>query len=105
MTMRTSSKTLIFKHAFSLEGVDQPLPAGHYRVDTDEEVLDGLSFLAYRRVSTMIFLPAESSRAASIEVVIIDPVDLQAAQERDFEYARTVDASRPLGLQDQGIPS
>ena len=105
MTTRTSSKTVIFEYEFSLEGIDQPLPPGHYRVDTDEDVLDGLSFLAYRRVSTMIFLPAEFSRAASIEVVIIDPLDLQRAQDRDFERARASDASQPLDHQHQGIPS
>ena len=50
---------------------------------TDEELIDGLSFSAYRRVSTMIFVPAQSNQASSIEMVTVDPSDLQAAQERD----------------------
>ena len=48
---------------------------------TDEELIEGLSFPAYRRVSTAIFVPAPSGSA--VEMVTIDPLDLQAAQERD----------------------
>jgi hypothetical protein len=68
---------------FLLKGVDRILPAGDYRVVTDEELIEGLSFPAYRRVATMIFLPAQSHRASSIEMVTIDPLDLQAVQDRD----------------------
>ncbi len=83
MTTRTRSNIVVFKHAFLLPGVDRVLPAGGYRVVTDEELIDGLSFSAYRRVSTMIFVPGQSHSASSVEMVTIDPVDLQGAQDRD----------------------
>lgn len=51
---------------------------------TDEELIEELSFPVYRRVSTMIFVPTES--ASSVEMVAIDPQDLQAAQERDLNH-------------------
>ena len=57
------------------------LPPADYRVVTDEEVIEGLSFVAYHRVATSIFVPAPSGSA--VEMVPIDPLDLQAAQERD----------------------
>ena len=57
-----------------------------YRVVTDEELIEGLSFPVYRRVATMIFLPAESGSASTVEMVTIDPQDLQAAEERDLSY-------------------
>jgi hypothetical protein len=82
MTVRSLSKTVVFGKPFQLKGVDRMLPAGDYRVVTDEELIDGLSFPVYRRVATMIFLPAQS-RASSIEMVTIDPLDLQTAQDRD----------------------
>ena len=86
MTTRTSSKIVIFDKPFSLKGVvDQTVPAGNYRVDTDEELLEGVSFVAYRRVSTVMFLPVKSRRGSSVEMVTIDPLDLQAAHERDVE--------------------
>jgi hypothetical protein len=82
MIARTFSKTVVFKRPFLLKGVDRMLPAGDYRVVTDEELIDGLSFAAYRRVATMIFVPAQSHRD-SIEMVTIDPQDLQAVLDRD----------------------
>jgi hypothetical protein len=51
---------------------------------TDEELIEELSFPAYRRVSTMIFVPTES--ASSVEMVPVDPLDLQVAQERDLNH-------------------
>ena len=80
MIARTLSKTVVFSRPFLLKGIDRLLPAGDYRVVTDEEIIDGLSFPVYRRVATMIFVPAQSYRASSIEMVTIDPQDLQAAR-------------------------
>jgi hypothetical protein len=85
MSIRTNAKTVIFSRPFSLKGVDRVLPAGDYRVLTDEELVEGLSFPVYRRVSTMIFLPAEFHRPGSVELVTIDPLDLLAAENRDAE--------------------
>jgi hypothetical protein len=72
-----------FTRPFLLKGVDRTLAAGNYRVVTDEELIEGLSFPVYRRVATMIFVPAPSYNASSVEMVAIDPEDLQAAQDRD----------------------
>jgi hypothetical protein len=44
-----------------------------------------LSFPVYRRVATVIFVPAESHHASSVGMVSIDPRDLQEAQDRDAE--------------------
>jgi hypothetical protein len=82
MIARSLSKTVVFNRPFLLKGVDRTLPAGSYRVVTDEELIDGISFPAYRRVATMIFVPAAIG-ASSVEMVTIDPLDLQAALDRD----------------------
>ena len=86
MTVRTSSKTLTFAHPFLLKGVDRILAAGDYRVVTDEELIEELSFPVYRRVASMIFVPAKSGSASTVEMVTIDPQDLQAAQELDLNH-------------------
>ena len=57
MSLRTTSRTITFARPFSLDGLDETQPAGSYTVQTDEEPIEGLSFLAYRRVATVIFLP------------------------------------------------
>jgi hypothetical protein len=94
MTVRTSSKTVTFAHPFLLKGVDRILGAGDYRVVTDEELIEELSFPVYRRVATMIFVPADSQNPSSVEMVTIDPHDLQAAQDRDA-------ATKPASAQTQ----
>ena len=66
MSTRTTGKTVTFAHPFLLRGVDRTLPAGEYRVVTDEELIEGLSFPAYRRVSTMILVPAQSHQAVEM---------------------------------------
>jgi hypothetical protein len=40
-----------------LKGVDRILAAGDYRIVTDEELIEELSFPVYRRVAAMIFVP------------------------------------------------
>jgi hypothetical protein len=83
MTTRTSSKTVTFALPFIVKGIDRVLAAGDYRVVTDEELIEGLSFPAYRRVSTLLFVPAGAGQAANVEMFTIDPAELQAAQDRD----------------------
>ncbi|MGA9817896.1 MAG: hypothetical protein WBQ54_13275 [Pseudolabrys sp.] len=83
MLTRTKRVTLTFQHPFSLKGVDRRLVAGEYEVTTDEELIEGLSFPVYRRVATLIFLPADAGQQASMEMINIDPADLAAAQQLD----------------------
>ena len=86
MTTRSHSKSVVFSHSFELKGVDRILPPGEYRIVTDEELIEELSFPVYRRVATMIFVPAASHNASTVEMVAIDPQELHAAQERDLNY-------------------
>jgi hypothetical protein len=82
MFTRSHSKSVVFRHPFELKGVDRILPPGTYRVVTDEELIEELSFPAYRRISTVIFVPGESY-LPSEEMVAIDPRDLETALDRD----------------------
>ena len=81
MTIRTIRRTIAFRRLFYLKGVDRMLPPGDYNVITDEELIDGLSFSAYHRISTLMLVPAQSGSA--VEMVTIEPLDLEAALERD----------------------
>ncbi|MGA7183406.1 MAG: hypothetical protein WBY67_08890 [Pseudolabrys sp.] len=90
MLTRTKRVTLTFQHPFSLKGVDRRLVAGEYEVTTDEELIEGLSFPVYRRVATLIFLPADAGQQASMEMINIDPADLAAAQQLDQAALATV---------------
>jgi hypothetical protein len=81
MDERVTSRAVTFARPFFLKGVDEELPAGSYTIETIEEPLAGLSFLAYRRVSTTIVLSANGGR--SRQFVTIDAQDLAAAEARD----------------------
>jgi hypothetical protein len=88
MTTRTTETLLNFERPFALTGSDRNYPAGAYRVVTDEKLIDGLSFLAYRRVSTMMFVPGRVPGGSSMEMIVVDPADLEAAQLRDSASSR-----------------
>ena len=60
--MRSTIERVTFRHAFTLRGVDERQPPGTYEVETDEEPIVGLSFLAYRRVATAIRIPMAGQR-------------------------------------------
>jgi hypothetical protein len=83
MTTRTHEATATFSRAFTLSEVDRPLPAGTYRVVVDEEDIPGLSFLAFRRTATMLYLPALSAPGGRSEMFLVNPDELAAALEAD----------------------
>jgi hypothetical protein len=64
------------------------LPAGDYEVITDEEMIEGLSFAAFRRVATMIMVPATAPRSSAMEMISISSVDLSDAQRIDASAPR-----------------
>jgi len=87
MTQRSTDKMVTFRRPFCLKGVDRMLPPAEYRVVTDEELIEGVSFPVYRRVATIIFVPGPFGRGT--EMVTIEPSDLQAAQDEDARAAAT----------------
>ena len=83
MTMRSRRETVTFRHPFRIKGIDRLLPPGAYEVITDEETIEGLSFAAFRRVATMIMVPAAPPRSSTMEMISIGSVDLSDAQRID----------------------
>jgi hypothetical protein len=83
MTTRSKETTVTFSKAFALSEVDRPLRPGTYRVVVDEEDIPGLSFLAFRRIATMLYVPALSEPGGPIEMFLVNPDELAAALEAD----------------------
>jgi len=86
--MRSTTLILRFGHPFRLAPLEHEQPAGSYRLVTEEERLEGLSFDAYKRVATLLYLPAlptlgtpTSGRAR--EVIDVDPAELAMAVVAD----------------------
>jgi len=83
MTSRTTQTVVHFSAPFRLPDFDTLQPAGDYRVDHDEEAIEGASWLAWRRVAAFIHLPAIGMRGPTQQMVPINPADLDAALEKD----------------------
>jgi hypothetical protein len=79
---RTRREDIVFKRPFTLKGWAEPQPAGAYAVDTEEELIEGLSFPAYRGISTTITRRAARA-GALIEAIPVDPGELAKAQAAD----------------------
>lgn len=75
-TTRTTVKTVTFTHPFTLRGMDEERPAGTYVVETDEDLIEPLSFAAFRRTATWIRLPPRPGGDGSMQVICIDPDEL-----------------------------
>jgi hypothetical protein len=85
MTLRTTRTFVTFVRPFWLDEAPELQPAGTYVVQTDEEQIEGLSFLAYRRLATTISLPLNGAPKGSVQIISVDPADLEAALRRDGE--------------------
>jgi hypothetical protein len=80
-TTRTDKRTVTFTKSFQIQGIEGLQPPGSYRVDTDEESIDNLSFRAWRRTATMIHI----HRNGLTQVFRVDPTDLEASLLRDSD--------------------
>ena len=83
MPVLTTETLITFRHAFALATLDRWQPAGTYRLVTEDEEIDGLSFLAFRRTATLLHLPAVPNASGGSEIVPVDPMELAAALEAD----------------------
>jgi hypothetical protein len=74
---------VVFTRPFRLSAFDALQPAGSYVVETDEELIQDLSFPAYRRTGAWLRFPAPPGSGALDRVVNIDPAELDAALAGD----------------------
>lgn len=104
MTVRTTKKTVTFVNSFKLGDFEEVLPPGTYDVETDEERLEGLSFHVYRRILTLIHLPAKSGNPGLSRTLTIDPNELDAALKRNAASGAASPEPAPLQEPSKGTP-
>jgi hypothetical protein len=78
MMTRTQQGTIHFNAPALLDGLDYPLGPGDYELNEDEELIEGISWLAYRRVATFITIPPTSANGNVRRML---PVDAEAIEE------------------------
>lgn len=87
MATRTTQTIVRFSVPFMLPGFDAAQPAGEYRVDQDEELLELTSRLAWRRVGAFVHLPAIGIVGQAHLMAPIDFEDLDAALAKDHQQS------------------
>jgi len=83
MNMRSTRSTVTFSNPFTLPGYTGELPAGDYEILVEEELLQGLSFEAYRRTATYLTVHGRGRHAGRSELRTISDSDLKRALSRD----------------------
>lgn len=87
MNVRTREAAITFDHPFHLSEAEGVLPAGTYRVAIDEEQILGLSFIAYRRVATMLHTPALAAPQGRSAILSVNAAELDAALLNDQQQS------------------
>jgi hypothetical protein len=83
MTSRTIRSVAHFSRSFWLPGFDEAQPSGDYQVEHEEEAIDSMTTVAWRRTACFIHLPGIGMRATRHEIAAIDAADLESALEKD----------------------
>jgi hypothetical protein len=83
MHTRTTTRTVRFNFPFSLSNVDELQAPGDYKVETDEEQIDSMASIGYRRTATFIHLHPQPGRPGISQMVPIDAEELERALKDD----------------------
>jgi hypothetical protein len=83
MAQRTVHSTITFSRPFLLSGFDEPLQAGTYKIETLEELVEGVSFPVWRRIETLLLLNQQPGQPKLTQVAVINPIELEEARSRD----------------------
>lgn len=80
---QSTQTSVTFRRPFTLGDDATVYPAGTYTLETTQEVIECLSMLALRRVSTMLEVVTYRDGFAARQLIDVAPNDLAAAQHRD----------------------
>lgn len=89
MNMRSTRSTATFSNPFTLPGYTDELPAGDYEIVVEEELLQGLSFEAYRRTATYLTVRGRGIHSGRVGLREITENDLREALSRDAAATET----------------
>jgi len=87
MISRTTTSIMTFVHPFKLAGYSDELPAGDYEIIVDEELIQSLSFAAYRRIATHIMILGHKGSGRT---------EMRPIDSKDLELAASIDKARSL---------
>lgn len=86
MTERISRYSVVLHYPFDPGGDNGMQPAGIYDVETVEEQLDSISFIAFRRLSTSMSKQPACGQHVRPGSMMVDPADLERALADDRRH-------------------
>lgn len=83
MNTRSSRSKVTFRNGFAHPGYPDRLPAGTYEILVEEELLQGLSFEAWRCTATYLIVHETANRGGAVAMRPITQEHLDLALRRD----------------------
>jgi hypothetical protein len=87
MQTYTKNSTVTFRRAFTFEGFDEALPAGEYRVTSEEDILDGISLPDCLRTYAVLHLHPTPGRFGLARTLTVSWEELERALSYDSRFA------------------
>lgn len=85
MVKRINKRLVTFQFPFSLEDIGKQLPAGDYTIETEEESIAELSFLAYRHIETILVERPPKGKPGATRYWPVDQESLAKAIKADTD--------------------
>lgn len=84
MLSRTTAERVTFNNPFKIPGLKKLIPAGTYPINVMQDLLEGLSFVAYRKTNIILYIPIEDVHSPARErSIIFEPKDFDALLLKD----------------------
>ena len=93
MFTRSTRSMVTFSNPFEVGNSEDEYPPGTYEIVVEEDLLQGLSFDAYRRTATFLMVQGRGSRAGQTTMHMITQEDLERAIVRDRTTSETTQNS------------
>ncbi|WP_192877786.1 hypothetical protein [Paracoccus sp. SY] len=93
MTTRSTTSVVEFKHPFVVPGSARQFPPGRYEVLVEEELIEGLSFAAFRETGTYLMIHEKTHSTRPTEMRSISSAYLDMALKRDAILDTTVEGA------------
>lgn len=91
MNTRSSTSTVEFAHPFVLPGSRDEFPPGRYEVQVEEELIEGLSFPAFRETAAYLVIYGKRPGSGPKEMRSVSSAALKEALKRDADLTAGVE--------------
>tara|TARA_B110000977_G_C10797133_1_gene384839 strand:+ start:338 stop:610 length:273 start_codon:yes stop_codon:yes gene_type:complete len=89
MRERKSETRIDFAHSFVIKSHNETFPAGSYVLESYDELIDGISFIAYRTLQTFMRISTAKNGVVTQRILEVDRAEIDAALLADTKAKNT----------------